>query len=52
MSIAVEILEKPLDTVPSRELGQRDGFTRGALDGPTGGCEDGDFRTVSTVSTG
>jgi hypothetical protein len=24
----VEILEGPLDTVPSRELGQRHGFTR------------------------
>lgn len=38
----VEILEEPLDTVPSRELGPRDGFTRGALDG---GRRCGDFLT-------
>jgi hypothetical protein len=29
----VEILEEPLDTVPSRELGPRHGFTRSGLDG-------------------
>ena len=29
----VEILEDRLDTVPSRELGPRHGFKRGALDG-------------------
>ena len=31
--LPVEILEEPLDTVPSRELGPQHGFTTGALDG-------------------
>jgi hypothetical protein len=29
----LEIVDEPLDTVPSRDLGPRHGFTRGALDG-------------------
>ncbi len=37
-----EILEEPLDTVPSREVGRRHGFTRARS---TGGRRCGDFLT-------